>query len=155
MHPGDTHQTTSTQTPSVSQRIRTFAPNHHHHPTNVHSFPPPTNHPTCTLQDTTQRPRNHRVHSISRLLQHPPLHRPYITPSTRTFGSQKASHLIKTLNKTAKQPPTLTRKTHSNAPPPPNQRKSTTSHPDISRTNVVQQKSSQAHKHISSRPKSI
>ncbi len=48
MHAGDTHQTTSTQTPSVSQRTRTFAPNHHHYPINVHSFPPPTNHPTCT-----------------------------------------------------------------------------------------------------------
>ncbi len=99
VHAGDTHQTPSTQTPSVSQRTRTFAPNHHHHhPTNVHSFPPSTNHPTCTLQNTTQRPINHRVNSISRLLQHAPLHRPYITPSPRTFGSYKACHLIKTLN---------------------------------------------------------
>ncbi len=37
MHAGDTHQTTSTQTRSVSQRTRTFAPNHHH-PTYIH-FP--------------------------------------------------------------------------------------------------------------------
>ncbi len=56
------------------------------HQTYIH-FTPPTNHPTCTLQNTMQRPRHHRVHSISCLLQHPPLHRPYITPSTRTFNS--------------------------------------------------------------------
>ncbi len=62
--------------PSFFQRNRTFT--NHHHPTCIH--PPPT---------------NHRAHSISRILQHQPLHRPYITPSKRKFGSQKAWNLTK------------------------------------------------------------
>ncbi len=45
------------------------------------------NHLTCT-------PMNHRVHSIFRILQHPPLRRPYITQSK--IGSQKAWKLITT-----------------------------------------------------------
>jgi hypothetical protein len=56
-------------------------------------IPPPTNPPTNLK--TTQRPRNHRVRSISRILQHPPLHRPYIAPSITKFGSQKACNLIR------------------------------------------------------------
>ena len=52
------------------------------HPTNPNK--PPPSEPPC----------------ITRCMcsGHAPLHRPYITPSTRTFGSQKACHLIKTLN---------------------------------------------------------
>ncbi len=65
-------------------------------PQNVHSFPPPTNHPTCNHKITTQRPINHRVQSISRFLQHPPLHRPNVTPPKPKFCSQKACRLIKT-----------------------------------------------------------
>ena len=70
--------------PSVFQRTRNCT--NRHHKTYIH-FPQPT----CTHK-TMQRPMNHRVHPIS---QHPSPHRPYITPSKRIFGSQKACNLIK------------------------------------------------------------
>ncbi len=70
--------------PSVSQRTRTCT---NHHPTFIH--PPPTNHPTC-IDKTTHRLISHRVHWIYRILHHPTLHHPYITPSKRKFCKKKS-----------------------------------------------------------------
>ncbi len=75
--------------PFFSQRTRTFT--NHHHPTHIH----PRQQITQLAHKITQRPINHRVHSISRILQYPPLHRPYITPPKRKFSSRQACNLIK------------------------------------------------------------
>jgi hypothetical protein len=69
--------------PFVSQRTRTFT-YYRHHRTYIHISP--TNHPTCTHK-TTQR--------LNKPFQHPPHHRPNITPSKRKFGSHKAGNLTK------------------------------------------------------------
>ncbi len=64
-------------------------PTHSH----FHQLPPPSLH-SSSANETTQRPINYRVHSISLILQHPPLHRPYITIKTK-IRQPKAGNLIK------------------------------------------------------------
>jgi hypothetical protein len=85
IHVGDANQTTSTQTllspnpialsPTIIIKF-TFIPRQQATQL-AHTKP-------CNVQQTI-------VYSQSRILQHQPLHRPYITPSKRKFGTQKVS----------------------------------------------------------------
>jgi hypothetical protein len=53
---------------------------------------------TSRHQPKTQRPINHRVHSISRLRQHPPLRRHVLTPHHQTEKSAAKKHEISSRN---------------------------------------------------------